>query len=189
MVAERYAGSAGDEADGELNEESVEQFRSKLAVIAARRLGDWAAADDVAQEAMHRALEAIRARRIPNRRALSGFLVQTAIHICLHYRRSAGREGRALNKYAASAPPAEPDALSGLISKERRKQVREAFGKLAEEDREILTLTYFEAVPTPQIAVRLTLSEGNVRVRRHRALKRLAEILRVTRDGNRGLTS
>ncbi len=55
-----------------------------------------------------------------------------------------------------------------------------ALERLDQDDREVLALTYSDALRTAEIAKRLSLTEGNVRVRRHRALKRLGELLGVT---------
>lgn len=167
--------------------EVVERFRERIRLFAARRVGDWAAADDVAQETLRRALESMRAGRIENMDALPAFLFQTAIHICQHRSRSAGRENRALARLGSAGERGPDDPLTGLITEERRVQVRNALAGLDPSDRDVLLLTYEEAFATAEIARRLNLSEGNVRVRRHRALKRLAELLGVTTGADRGL--
>lgn len=169
----------------------LERFRDRLRCFAARRLRDWAEAEDVAQEALRRALEAMKAGRIANPAALPAFLFQTALHICQHRSRSLGREARALRRVgAASADVGHTDTddpLAALISEERRLTIRRALEQLDEGDRELLSLTYGEALESAEIGRRLSLSEGNVRVRRHRALRRLAELLGVTADTERGL--
>jgi len=169
---------------------ALERFRDRLRLFAARRLRDWAEAEDVAQEALRRALEATCAGRIANPAALPAFLFQTVTHICQHRSRSAGREAKALRRLAfegpaASAEPADP--LQGLISLERRDMVRGALERLDAGDRELLSLTYVETLAAGEIGRRLGLSAGNVRVRRYRALRRLAELLGVTPNAERGL--
>lgn len=166
---------------------TIERFRNPLRLFAARRTGDWTAAEDIAQEALYRTLEALKAGRIRNPAALQGFLFRTATHICMHHGTSAGRKSRAMTRFSASAGQDAGDPLTDLISEERRAQVREAMEQLDEEDRIVLSLTYVEATSTSEIGRRLNLTEGNVRVRRHRALKRLAELLGVTREATRGL--
>ena len=171
-------------------EDALERFRDRLRLFAARRLRDWAAAEDVAQEALRRALEAMRSGRIANPSALPAFLFQTAVHICQHRSRSAGREARALRRLApdglvAVAEAADP--LQALILVERRDAVRRALERLDAGDRELLSLSYVEALEAAEIGRRLNLSAGNVRVRRHRALRRLAELLGVTSDAERVL--
>ena len=162
---------------------TLEEFRDRIRVFAARRLRDWAEAEDVAQEALRRALEAFHAGRIVNPDALPAFLYQTAVHICQHRDRSAGREARALRRVGASSEPVRADAagpLETLISAERQAAVRQALDRLDTGDRELLTMSYADALEAAEIGRRLNLSAGNVRVRRHRALRRLAELLDVT---------
>jgi RNA polymerase sigma-70 factor (ECF subfamily) len=166
----------------------LESFRDRLRLFAARRLGDSAAAEDVAQEALRRALGAMQAGRIQNPAALPGFLFQTALHICMHRGRSAGRERRALQRFGANdqADRAQ-DPLAALISAERRSSVREALGKLEPDDRRLLEMTYRDELDSEEIGRELGLTAGAVRVRRHRAIRRLGELLGVTKSADRGL--
>jgi RNA polymerase sigma factor (sigma-70 family) len=164
----------------------VEALRERILFFAARRLRSFADAEDVAQETIRRAIQALQAGRIEKPESLPSFLFQTALHVCQRRYRSAGREVKALRRFGASSPESAPDdPLGSLLSEERRAAVREALARLEPEDREILTLTYAEALRSAEIAGRLGTSEGNVRVRRHRALGRLARLLGVTRGPGR----
>jgi RNA polymerase sigma-70 factor (ECF subfamily) len=165
------------------------RFRDRIRFFAARRLRDRDAAEDVAQEVLRRTLEALRAGRVENREALPAFLFQTARHVCMQWGRSAGRRDRAFSRIQSEASETDPgeDTLTGLITEERREKVREAFTHLAAGDREVLSLSYMEALGADEIAQRLNSTPGAVRVRRHRALHRLAEILGVTNRPDREL--
>ncbi len=55
--------------------------------------------------------------------------------------------------------------------------IREAFQRLSPEDRELLSLVSWEGLDTAQIATVLECSRGAVRLRLHRARKRLAREL------------
>ncbi|GGK81178.1 DNA-directed RNA polymerase sigma-70 factor [Sphaerisporangium melleum] len=55
--------------------------------------------------------------------------------------------------------------------------IREAFGRLSPDDRELLSLVSWEGLDTAQIAAVLGCSRGAVRIRLHRARKRLAREL------------
>lgn len=169
--------------------ELSERFRDRIRFFAARRLRDRNAAEDVAQEVLRRTLEALRAGRVENREALPAFLFQTARHVCMQWGRSEGRRDRAFNRLQSGTSEADPgeDTLTGLITAERREKVREAFTHLGPGDREVLALSYVEALGAEEIAGRLNLTPGAVRVRRHRALHRLAEILGVTNRSDREL--
>jgi RNA polymerase sigma-70 factor (ECF subfamily) len=148
-------------------------------LFAARRLRDAAAAEDVAQEVLRRVVEAIRADRLRQPAALAGFVFQTAHHVVLQRLRGAGREARALKRlhFGAGSASAAPDALTLLITEERRLAVRSALARLAADDRQLLTWLYQEQREPEAIARQLAVTPGALRVRKHRALKRLAELL------------
>ena len=158
-----------------------------MRLFAARRLSDWVAAEDVAQEALRRALEAMEAGRIENSAALPGFLFQTALHICLHRGRSAGRERKALQRFGTNAEQSVEGPLAGLISRERRSNVRQALEQIEPDDRRLLELTYRDELSSEDIGRQLGLTAGAVRVRRHRAIRRLADLLGVTKPSDREL--
>ncbi len=66
---------------------------------------------------------------------------------------------------------------SRLIRAELRQRVLAAVAQLPERDREVLVLRHLDQRPTAEVADRLGVSEGAVRVRLVRALARLRELL------------
>jgi RNA polymerase sigma-70 factor (ECF subfamily) len=166
------------------------RFRDRLRFFAARRLRDRDAAEDVAQEVLRRTLEALRAGRVENLAALPAFLFQTARHICMHHGRSAQRQAHAMERSVDPGDPAERpdtyDPVAALIDEERRSMVRKAMAVLGDADREILRLSFMDGLDAEAIGIRLGITPGAVRVRRHRAVTRLAEKLPVTERPERG---
>jgi RNA polymerase sigma-70 factor (ECF subfamily) len=165
--------------------ELVPRFWDRLRAFAARRLNDPAAAEDVAQETLRRVGDALRAGRVEQPAALPGFVFQTARHVCLQLQRSAGREARALLRASAGdhpevGPVAGTDALSALITEERTLAVRRALHTLDADDGELLRLAYFDQLSAEQIAAKVGSTPGAIRVRKHRALRRLADRLTFT---------
>jgi RNA polymerase sigma factor (sigma-70 family) len=192
--AEASTQASGASTDSNMDSDTLaaqlsDRFRDRIRFFAARRLRDRDAAEDVAQEVLRRTLEALRAGRVENREALPAFLFQTARHVCMQWGRSEGRRDRAFDRLQRGGSEEDPgeDTLTGLITEERREKVREAFTRLSEGDREVLSLSYVESMGAEEIARRLNSTPGAVRVRRHRALNRLAEILGVTNRSERGL--
>src|SRR5262245_13008414 len=181
--AEPAQAAGGSDPDAMAAELSL-RFRDRLRFFAARRLRDKNLAEDVAQETLRRALEAPRERRVQNLAALPAFLFETARHICQQRFRSDGRQLRAFQSMAAGdeEPRAQDDPLADLISEERRQAVRRAFSRLPENDQALLRMSHMEGLSTEEIARRLNAEPGAIRVRRHRATRRLAEILGVTKD-------
>ncbi len=157
----------------------VERYWERIRLFATRRLGDTSAADDVAQETIRRVVDALRAGRVNDLDALPGFVFQTARHICQQQARSATREARAFERLSSSTSEAgeQPDALAALISSERREEVRRALARLGDAERDLLCALYYAQAEPAELAARLGISDGALRVRKHRALKRLAELL------------
>ena len=157
----------------------VERFRGRLVVFAARRLRDRQEAEDAAQEALRRVIAAVGERRIRDPGALPGFVFETARHVCQQRARKAARGDRALSRLALEPPPkpARGNPLDRLIDTERREEVRHGLAQLHVTDRQLLELFFRDDLEVATIAARLRLSAGAVRVRKHRALQRLGEIL------------
>lgn len=168
-----------------------ERYWERIRLFAARRLRDRALAEDVAQEVIRRALEALRAKRVEKLDALPAFLFQTARHVCMQRARSADREGRALERMASgedeNGPSRYDSPLTDLIGEERRDAVRQALQALEDDDRTLLLMSYDETLESAEIGRRLGITPGAVRVRRHRAVRRLGELLGVTNRSERRL--
>ncbi len=107
----------------------------------------------------------------------------------MHRGRSAGREGRALQRFAGSQEDGAESPLGALISAERQADVRKALEQLEPDERRLLELTYGEDLGSEEIGRRLGVTAGAVRVRRHRAIRRLSELLGVTKPADRELKS
>jgi len=174
-VSDPAGGSAADVA-AELNE----RFWKRLCIFAARRLRDRSAAEDVAQETLRRVIEALRQEKIEKLEALPAFVFQTARNICLHYGRSARRQESALLRFRGGLQTSsgeEEDPLAVLVDEARRAEVREALEKLEDDDRKLLRMLYVDGLENAEISRRLGVDPGTLRVRKHRALKRLADLI------------
>jgi RNA polymerase sigma-70 factor (ECF subfamily) len=157
----------------------VERFWDRIRVFARRRLSTASEAEDVAQETMRRVLEALRQGRLRAPEALPAFVFQTARNICLHRHRSVRRQGQAferLRRWLTLVEPT-PDPLADILADGRRGQVQSALTRLDGGDRDLLRMSYFQALDTAEVARRLQVTPGAVRVRRYRALRRLRAIL------------
>ncbi len=157
----------------------LEELREPLKIFAARRLRNWTAAEDVAQETLTQGLEALRAGRLENPDALPGYLFQTALHLCLRRFRSADRERRALARFRPGH--STEDVLGTLLSEERAGQLRQALEGLEPEERRLLEMTYRDELDSEAIGREIGCRPDAVRARRHRLIRRLAKVMGVTR--------
>jgi RNA polymerase sigma factor (sigma-70 family) len=164
-----------------------DRFWQRLVLFASRRLRNRAAAEDVAQETIRRVLEALRGQRVENLAALPSFVFQTAKNVCLHHDRSARRERGALLRFGAGRTDATSDEehpLSGILRSERAEAIAAAVQQLDESDRTLLTLLYVDALDNSEVARRLGVEPGALRVRKHRLLRKIADLVAQT-SGNK----
>lgn len=160
-----------------LEQDLTARFWERLRVFGSRRLGDPALAEDLAQEVLRRVTEALRNGRVEHPDALPAFVFQTATHLCLHHYRSRGREERALARMKAMDPAPSRGPLDMLVSEETRTAVQRSLAELNPEDRDLLRRIYYDEEESGETARALALTPGALRVRKHRALSRLAGIL------------
>ncbi|MGH7658287.1 MAG: RNA polymerase sigma factor [Gemmatimonadales bacterium] len=161
-----------------LEQNLAQRFWERLRVFGVRRLGDPSLAEDLAQEVLGRVTEALRNGRVRDHDALPAFVFQTATHICQHHYRARGRQDRALARLKGmDQRPTARGPLDALVSEEARSAVRQALAELNFEDRDLLRRIYFDEEDSAETARRLDLAPGALRVRKHRALARLAGLL------------
>jgi RNA polymerase sigma-70 factor (ECF subfamily) len=89
-------------------------------------------------------------------------------------RRVLGRQARFGSLELLHPAPSEDDALAGTAA---RLTVEQALRTLADRDRHVLHLRYAEDLTQVEVARRLGLPEGTVKVRLHRARRRLRRAL------------
>jgi RNA polymerase sigma-70 factor (ECF subfamily) len=135
---------------------------------------DPVAAQDVAQEAMLRALRYFHSFRGGDARPwLLGIVRNTWTDL-----RAKGANERPLDE-AAERPDEGPDPEQSALSGDRRRQVAAALAALPQEFREILVLREIEDLSYKQIAHALDLPIGTVMSRLARGREKLAAELRT----------
>ncbi len=136
------------------------------------------AADDLLQETYIRFL-GVR-RRWESDAHRRHYLIRIATNLAHdHYRRGARRESRPLDEERGAACAAVPGPAYGH---EERTDLRRALGRLSAREREMLWLAYAEGSSHQEIADALGLRARGIRVLLFRARKKLAAMLRGTRD-------
>ncbi len=91
-----------------------------------------------------------------------------------HWRRGKRRKHVELDERREVAPTPE---RSRLELEERARLVHEALAELPETQREVVELHYFQERPYKEVAAMVGSTEGAVRVRAHRAYRKLEAIL------------
>jgi len=152
--------------------------RAALVRFATRYLGDRAAAEDVAQEALVAALGADDVA--PER--FRAWLYRVARNRCLNVIRGRGRrpDGERLSTHADPVASLT-GPLSRLFARERAADLARQLARLTEAQREVLALRYVESLSRDEAAEVLGLSVSLVKSRLHEGLKRLRNLME--RDG------
>ena len=182
-----WAGAAGapeDASDGALarraaagdraaEEALCRRFRPRIRLYGLRHLRDEAAAADLAQDVLAAVVARLRARAVREPDRLASFVLAT----CRQLAGSAVRIERRREALLAAEPlPAPHDPPPEPLPRERLVRCLEA---LASRERAIVLATFYAEQPADDISREHGLSAGNVRVLRHRALRRLRACLGI----------
>jgi len=155
--------------------EALEHFRPGLELLAVRTLGSIDAAREAVQETLARAIVALQNGQPSDLAKLPAFVAGIARHVSVDMLRAQRRVVSLDTLSADHQRSGEVDALSALVSAAERVRVRNALSQLAQGDRELLQLCYYEGLTPGEIAVRLGEPAERVRKRKSRALERLRE--------------
>lgn len=160
--------------------ELYDQHFSRVYNYVRYRVPDAATADDVVSRSFERALDRFESFD-PARGAAASWLIGIASNaVADHYRNRRRLSWLPLDLLAGAAG-SDPRAEDELARRESDDELHAALERLDERDREILGLKYGARLMNTDIAAQLGLSESNVGVIVHRALKRLEAALELGR--------
>ena len=160
---------AAVEAEGVL----FRRYAPRVQLYGLKHLKSRAAAEDLTQQVMLRVLEAIRAGRVEDPASLSSFIFGTCRHVSWDMRRADLRQRKIERENEGLRVDFRPPEHS------QRDVVRlfSCFFELPERESQVLRMSFMEDRTADEIAQRLGLSAGNVRVIRCRALAKLASCM------------
>ncbi|MBE1874663.1 RNA polymerase sigma factor [Myceligenerans pegani] len=150
-----------------------------LLAYAVRRVSDPADAADVVAETYLVAWR--RIAEVPREGRARPWLFGVARRVLANHHRGERRRSALADRLRAQLGEVVPPADAGL---QGRSDVELALAGLDENDQEILRLVAWEELARDEIAVVLGLSRAAVRVRLHRARRRLAERLTLITSGD-----
>lgn len=152
-------------AEGEL----CRRLAPRVRLYGLRHLRSAAAAADLVQDVLLMTLQKLRAGSVREPERLASFVLGMSRQMVIDQRRGQGRRERLLNTFAGAVSIAEPSGGPPLDI-ERLQQCLE---HLAERERAVVVMSFYDDSPAADVAHVLGLSAGNVRVIRHRSLERL----------------
>ena len=166
-LAQRIAMTRGD-ADAEA--ELCRRFAPRIRLYGLRHLRSAAGAADLVQDVLLMTLTKLRAGALRDSGKLASFILGTCRQMVIDGRRGGRRRERILETFSASVvdveEPGEPLDLQRLEA---------CLARLAERERSVLIMTFYDERPADEVATALGLSPGNVRVIRHRGIEKLRE--------------
>jgi RNA polymerase sigma-70 factor (ECF subfamily) len=167
----RQIGSGGGrEAEAEL----FRRMAPRIRLYGLRHLRDEHASDDLTQQVLITTLEALRAGRLREPEKLASFVLGTCRMTVLNLRRGAVRKERLLEQYGAGLPTVAPP-MPHLDHDHLQRCVE----NLNERERTVVVMSFYDEETGADVASFLGVSEANVRVIRHRAIRQLRECMGV----------
>ncbi len=154
----------------------VNRHKRMVFNLAYRLLGNYHIAEEAAQDTFVKAFNSLKSFRADSQ--FSTWLYKICYNTCITYKRkkvpvtldiSAGSE---VNHYAV-----QPHGL--MEQSQRAEYLNQALSSLSAEEATIVTLFYIDENPTQEIAKIVGISEGNVRIKLHRARKKIKDELHL----------
>lgn len=131
-------------------------------------------AKDICQEVFLRAWKSLPRFSLKDGGTMQAFLFRIARNLLIDLSRK--KKEYALKEYEDAIETNE-DFIEDFAREQSIKNVKTALSELEEKDRQIVVLRYFEELSTADVAKALKMKEGALRVRIHRTLKKLEDIL------------
>ncbi len=166
-LVRRIAGARADDAEAEL----YRRLAPRVRFYGYRHLRDEQAAADLVQQVMMMTLERLRAGKLRQPEMLASFVLGMCRMVVLDLQRTHSRRERLLTTYGDDIACADP-ATSPQLDHAR---LLRCLDRLAEREKSVLVLSFYDDQPAATIASELAISEANVRVIRHRAMQRLRD--------------
>ena len=166
-LAHRVA-TGDSEAEGEV----CRRMAPRIRLYGLRHLRSAAAADDLVQQVLLKMIEALRAGRLRESDKLAPFVLGICRMTVLDSRRRARHQERLLDEFGGVLVP-EQTPLPDLDTERLAGCVQ----ALKERERSVVVMTFYDERTAAESGKFLGISEANVRVIRHRAIKQLRECM------------
>lgn len=156
----------------------VDSYKDLVFTLALRMLKHREEAEEVSQDVFIKVFKSLH--KFKGDSKLSTWIYKVTYNTCLDAIKKHKRKHIEVNidKYDAYDIEVIDDAFEKLADADRQKAVKSCIEALASEDSFILTLYYFEELSLDEIAKITALKANNVKVKLHRARKRLAIVMK-----------
>ncbi len=159
--------------DAAAEAEFVRRMGPRVRLYGLRHLRAPDAADDLTQHVLLTALQALRENRLRDPAKLASFVLGTCRMTTMDIRRNAQRKDRLDEQFASTFRPSEEPKEPVLD----REQLRRCVQGLKERERTVIVMTFYDEQTANDVAGFLGVSDANVRVIRHRAIRQLRQCM------------
>ena len=137
-------------------------------------------AEDCTQQALIKAIDAIKEGKIRDKERILSFLLTTCRHTYLNLLK---RTNRYLHDEISSDQTHKPRQLLSLLDKERRKLLEWCISQLSESYRALIDFMFsYPDATAKATATHFGISRSNVWTRKHRIIKKLSECFQKEND-------
>ena len=165
----------GTGSDHEAEAELFRRMAPRVRLYGLRHLRDEHAAQDLVQQVLMTTLEALRAYRVREPDKLASFVLGTCRMTVLDLGRGVRRKERLLEQFRADLVAPFQLSMPNLDHERLTRCVQ----NLKERERAVVVMTFYDEQTGADVASFLGVSEGNVRVIRHRAIHQLRDCMGV----------
>jgi RNA polymerase sigma-70 factor (ECF subfamily) len=159
--------------DGEAEAELFRRMAPRIRLYGLRHLRDGHASDDLTQQVLIVTLGALRAGRLRDPEKLASFVLGTCRMTVLDLRRGAYRRQRLLEQFGADLLTSAQSSVPDLDYEQLTRCVQ----SLRERERTVIVMSFYDERVCADVAGFLGVSQANVRVIRHRAIRQLRECM------------
>ena len=153
--------------------ELYRRLAPRVRLYGLKHLREHQAAADLVQQVLLMTIERLRAGQVREPERLASYVLGMCRMVVLDLQRAHARHERLLAKFAQDL---RGDQSAGTPHVDDASLLR-CLGRLPERERAILVMTFYDDRQARDVAIDLGISEGNVRVIRHRGLERLRECM------------
>jgi RNA polymerase sigma-70 factor (ECF subfamily) len=166
------ASRIGSGSDPEAETELFHRMAPRIRLYGLRHLRDAHAAEDLVQQVVLTTLEALRGGRLREPDKLASFVLGMCRMTVLDLRRGARRRQQLMDRFGGDFPDS-----AEFLPQVDHERLSVCVQGLKERERTVVVMTFYDERTGADLAGFLGISEANVRVIRHRAIRQLRECM------------
>lgn len=155
----------------------VDNYKDMVFSLALKVMKNREEAEEVSQDTFIKAYRSLKNFKGDSK--FSTWLYRIAYHNCMDRLKKVARKYNTdtIDEVVENKIRATDDVLQTIERKERAEMIKECLNELPEDERSILWFFYFEELSLKEITQVTEFSENNVKVKLHRARKKLLAVI------------